>query len=84
MLYRILTENKNEPKVRDLVSKYFDGFTVYHGTGYWKGTPEKSLIIELSSVNNSENVYKCANQIKTFNKQESVLVQELAEVAKFI
>lgn len=77
MLYRILTENKNKPETLALVSTYFDGFTVIEATGYWKGCPEPSLIIEIDNPTDDSNILKLAVKIADQNGQEAVLIQSL-------
>ena len=86
MLFRILTEDINELKTAktiELVSKFFNGFTLIKGIGYWQGKPENCLIFEIQT-DNKKDVLWLANQIKLQNNQESVLVQEIKSTAKFI
>ncbi len=79
MLYRILTENKNNAEITSIVDKYFEGFTILTGIGYWHGIPENSLIIEIYSdaFCAKNNINEIAEQIKELNSQEAVLVQEI-------
>jgi hypothetical protein len=86
MLYRILTEDINQLKTEktiELVSKFFNGFTLIKGIGYWQGKPENCLIFEIQT-DDKKDVFWLANQIKLQNNQESVLVQEIKSTAKFI
>jgi uncharacterized membrane-anchored protein YitT (DUF2179 family) len=73
MKYSIYTENKNKELIEQVISEYFDGFTIIESVGYWKGTKESGLIIEIICSDNMA-VYRLAEDIKTLNKQESVLV----------
>jgi len=78
MLYRIYTENKNQKAIEKIVSKAFEGFTIFKAKGFWRLQAEKSLIIEIESPTiDREAVNKIAKDIKESNKQESVLVQEI-------
>ena len=78
MLYRIYTENKNQQAIEKIVSKAFEGFTIFKAKGFWRLQAEKSLIIEIESPTiDREAVNKIAKDIKESNKQESVLVQEI-------
>ncbi len=78
MLYRIYTENKNQKAIEKIVSKAFEGFTIYKAKGFWRLQAEKSLIIEITTPGiDREIVNKIAKDIKKANKQESVLVQEI-------
>lgn len=47
MLYRIVTEDKNRERIIRAVSAKFDGFTLLPTTGFWRGTREKSIVIEI-------------------------------------
>ena len=83
MTYRIYTEDLKSDLVAGIVSQYFDGFTMYHAQGYWKGTFEGSLVIEIITDNQTSTAegsattigYIC-KQIKRLNKQSSILVQK--------
>lgn len=79
MLYRLYTEDKNRETVKEIVSKYFDGYTLLSGEGVWKGNEEKSLVIEIYTLDhNAEHVIqKIADEIEIRNEQESVLVVSL-------
>jgi len=73
--YRIYTEDKNKDKVIELVSKSFDSFTVMNGLGYWKGIPEKALIIDIVDKRYSlSQVNNLCVEIKKLNKQQAVLL----------
>lgn len=78
MLYRIFTENKNHAQVERIISKHFDGFTIVKADGYWKLIKEGSLVIEIVTPKTNKNkVTKLAKEIKEYNTQEAVLVQEI-------
>ena len=74
MLYRIITENINRQGIIQLTAEYTDGFTIIEAAGFWKGKPEKTLIIEIVGIGCS-TANKIARGIKTLNNQESVLIQ---------
>ncbi len=79
MLYRICTENKNTDGITSIVDKYFEGFTLLSGFGFWHGILENSLTIEIYSdaFCAKNNINEIAEQIKELNSQEAVLVQEI-------
>jgi hypothetical protein len=79
----LFTEDINHDNIIRLANLYFDGFTAYKANGYWKGQAEPSCVIE-TITDNTKLFYKLANAIKTINKQESVLVEIIANHAKFI
>ena len=80
-LYRIFTENVNKQRICKLISGYFDGFTVFETTGYWKGCQEQSLCIEIMAdsydISVPGKINALSQAICLGNEQESVLIQEL-------
>lgn len=79
MIYRILTENKNRQAIESICARRFLGFTVTEAKGYWQGKAESSLIIDIDTLGEEGaiSVYQTAKEIKEYNNQESVLVQEI-------
>jgi len=76
-LYRIFTEHKNSDKIVEIVNKYFEGYTLLNGIGYWQGVPEQSLVIEIiGTEKDAARVELVAYEIKKANVQEAVLIQE--------
>ena len=74
--YRILTENLNRDKVADIVARHFAGFTIIAGDGHWKGGSEKSVTIEVIAERDVlETIRFIAQEIKTLNKQEAVIIE---------
>lgn len=87
MLYRIFTENTPEYKATAIkaTAEYFDGFSVFEGTGYWEGTGEHCLCIEISRDDDvSERVRELAAVIKLLNRQQAVLIQQVPCTNTFI
>lgn len=79
MLFRILTEDCKREEIAKLVERDFSAFTLIPSQGYWKGQRENSLTIEIdASVEWKAGVYALAQDIKTLNSQDAVLVQEIA------
>lgn len=74
--YRIHTEDKNRPTIYQLAGNRFDGFTVTYGTGFYKGESEHTLVLEIIT-SDTVSVYLLAEEIRTANGQESVLVNRL-------
>jgi len=76
-LYRIFTEHKNTEHITKIVGRYFKGFTLLNGVGFWQGVPERSLVIEIIGTEaDASKVELVAYQIKKANTQEAVLIQE--------
>ena len=81
--YTIYTENKNPEGVVAILNQYFDGYTVLRGMGYWKGKPESSLIV-LIVEDNAEKVQRAAEDIKSLNEQEAILIVETQCAVTFV
>jgi hypothetical protein len=83
-LYRICTENRNFEQTIQLVAKHFDGFTVLHADGFWKGQAEHSLVIEILppvKIGDGEartQVEKLAHAIRKQNKQQTIMIQRIS------
>jgi hypothetical protein len=73
-LYRIYTENKFRARIERRIAMSFDSFTILTGKGYWQGTPEDCLVIEIIEDSAGISVTHLANWIKNVNDQESVMV----------
>ena len=85
MLFRILTENINQPGIENKVNGFFDGYTILKADGYWKTAREKSIIIEIIAEPEArKKVFKLAQEIKRLNNQQSVLVQEFGLNSSFV
>lgn len=81
MIIRICTENKNRAEVSVLIDRYFDCYSIFQGLGAWNGVYEQSLLIEVA-IDASEDeetakraAVELAQEIKTLNAQEAVLVE---------
>ena len=86
--FRVYTEDKNRRDIVQAFSHRFEAFTVYTASGYWKGTPEASLIFEvITPRNGAGNVERVIQEysetwLKRFNKQAAVLItREVTEVS---
>jgi uncharacterized membrane-anchored protein YitT (DUF2179 family) len=77
MLYRIFTENKNHAEIEKIINKYYDGYTLIKGEGFWRLQKENSLIIEIVTEDNESKVNAIAKEIKIANNQEAVLIQRI-------
>ena len=89
MLYRIFTENKNVNTIINTVERYFEGFTLIEGIGYYKGNRECSLCIEIlitgeTPYNFKERIKSICSEINTFNKQECCLVECIQCTYQFV
>ena len=80
-VYRIYTEDFNRSKIIRLASKTFDSFTLQPTTGFYRGKPEKSIVLEIVEAQQSE-VTALANAIRRLNGQKSVLIMGLTGKVK--
>ena len=77
MIYRIYTEKiGRDENVINAVSTSFDGFTLFHATGYWQGKPEATTVIEIET-HDKISVRTVADKIRRLNSQQAVLVVEI-------
>lgn len=72
--YHIHTEWKRN--LGKVASRYFPGFTLSKGAGYWQGQREASATIEVLTDKPSK-VNALARAIKLVNKQQAVLVESM-------
>jgi hypothetical protein len=76
-MYRIVTERKNVDSIKQALWGFGLDYTLVLSEGSWHGQPEESLIIELNDISRdlAENA---AHAIKLINRQENILLQEIA------
>lgn len=77
--YKIYTQNYRLKWIKQVCSELFDGYTIYKTLGYWKGTKEKSIVIEIIVADNhfrwtELKIKTLVSMLKGYGKQESVLV----------
>jgi len=72
-IHRIYTEDKRRATMVRAISKQFDNFTLQPTTGYYRGRPEKSIVLEIVGAKESQ-VKWLAARIREINRQASVLV----------
>jgi hypothetical protein len=74
VLYRIFTERKRTARIKAAAARLFPAFTLLPAHGCWQGQPERSLILEIETDDESK-VLALAQHIKALNRQQAVLVQ---------
>lgn len=75
-VYRIYTETRDN--LVQLVSRYFEGATLYSAVGLWEGQTEPSTTVEIIGVpSDRTRVLQLARAILQVNAQSSVLVTTL-------
>ena len=76
-MYRVLTERVNPGTITGLAAKYLGDCTIVEGIGLFNNQEEKSTIIEYSTGTAQDQLIRSlANEIRTANNQEAVLVQK--------
>lgn len=80
MTYKIYTENKRLRKIRRILNRLFNGYTLNFGEGGWGGKSEMSLTITICLSGQEgyleTRVKQAAQEIKELNNQESVLIEK--------
>lgn len=84
MLYRIITEDKNSNEIEKIVNKFYPGFTLIKGKGYWRLQKEKTLIIEIITDSEDTKINRIAKEIKKANSQEAVLIQRIKNAQWYV
>ena len=72
-IHRIYTEDKRRATIVRVISQQFQNFTLQPTTGYYRGKPEKSIVLEFVGAEESQ-VKWLAARIREINRQASVLV----------
>ena len=83
IVYRIYTEDADRKAVIDAVGRQFESFTLHETTGYYRGKPERSLVIEIVDAD-AQTVEATARAIRAINGQKNVLVMSLSGQARKI
>lgn len=60
-------------RIERILSRHFDGFTVVAAHGCWKGTCEKSLVVEIAGTS-ADKVRAAAEDLRVAGKQQQVIV----------
>lgn len=66
------------------VSRYFEGFTAFEVVGYWKGSRERTLKIEIVTGESDARLVKVGKELRTALDQESILLEIVASNSAFI
>lgn len=70
---RIYVADFDRQKIEEILSRYFDGFTILPARGCWHKTCENSLVIEIAGAKESD-IRSAAEQLRVAGKQQQVLV----------
>ena len=81
VIYRIYTEEKNKRAIVRLTGRKFENFTLQPTLGYYRGKPERSIVIEIVGAS-QRAVEQLAVGIRRMNGQKSVLVMKVQALGK--
>jgi len=80
-MFKVYTEGF--ANVPEIVSRYFDGFTIIDAKGYWKGKAESAVVIDLVTKDEPK-VRRLVQAILQENDQEAVLVVQSHTTNEFV
>ena len=89
MIYKLYIGSNNQTKklekkrAVDITSLYFEGFSVSQILGYWQGKAEKTLLIEIETIEKSK-VLQLTKQLAKDLQQQAVGVIETTEKMQFL
>lgn len=74
--YKLYTQNKRKKWIEQLISEYFNSFTIYKATGRYGGIRERTLVIEIitNSPASEYKLDKIQKSICGYNTQDAVLI----------
>jgi hypothetical protein len=68
-------ETVNVAEATRIVSRAFEGFTVYEAVGYWQGKAERSTVYEILACSDARpRIVALAQALKSRYRQDSVLM----------
>lgn len=71
-------------KIERILNKHFEGYSASQIVGYWKGTREKTLKVEVITDKPKSYLKSVAEELKTGLNQESVLLEITKSDCNFI
>jgi len=86
-VYRIYTQNSKLKWLKSVLDELFDGYTLIKAEGYWRKQREKSLIIEVITIEldhaMQHKLDKLVKMLHGYGEQECVLITKQEIDAKF-
>lgn len=69
----------------NIISESFDGFSAYEIVGFWKGSKEKTLKVEIVSEEPEDvKIVKLCKRLKEELQQDSILLETVESNVAFI
>jgi hypothetical protein len=82
-MYRLQTERKNVRRIKSILLGLGLDFTIQYGDGSFQLRKERSITIELDGTTR-RMARKAALAIKALNRQQCVLLQQIATANEFV
>lgn len=79
-----LTHALELEKIESTIAQHFDGFTAFEVVGYWKGSKERTLKVEVITEKADSELVKIGRELRVKLEQESVLLEITDSNAAFI
>lgn len=89
MIYKLYIGSNNKTKKLEsqkaikTASLYFEGFSVSQILGYWQGQAEKTLLIEIETIEKSK-VIQLSKQLAAELQQQAIGLVQTSEKMEFI
>lgn len=84
-MYRIYTKDKNRDGIHAILEdEGFDSYTLIEAFGTYRGTHERSLIIEIETGETREKIERTAGRIGMGNNQDTVMVVWIPASVTFV
>lgn len=78
------TKELEQEKIEAIVSAHFEGFTASEVVGYWRGSKERTLKIEVITSEAPAKLAKIGKELKNKLEQESVLMEIIESNCAFL
>jgi hypothetical protein len=78
------TKELEQSKIEAIVSAHFDGFTTSEVVGYWRGSKERTLKVEIITEETASELAKIGKDLKVKLEQESVLMEIIESNCAFL
>jgi hypothetical protein len=78
------THELEADKIEGIIASHFDGFTAFQVIGYWRGSKEKTLLIQAITEKTDSELAKIAKELKEKLSQESILMEIVESNSAFI
>jgi len=83
MLFQVYTEDVNRTAITRILDAHFQSYTLVPAQGHWEGIAEPSLIAEIETDDRAQ-VDTAAQEIRTANHQQAVLVEAIPSTSELI